>query len=50
LTDKNVLERARGYQTGVVMKIPKEKMKTIYVQMYRSRVFEERVNEMFMKG
>jgi pyruvate dehydrogenase E1 component alpha subunit len=32
------------------MKLSKEKMKTIYTQMYRSRVFEERVNEMFMKG
>ncbi|MDR1292316.1 MAG: thiamine pyrophosphate-dependent dehydrogenase E1 component subunit alpha [Clostridiales Family XIII bacterium] len=32
------------------MKLSKEKMKTIYMQMYRSRVFEERVNEMFMKG
>ena len=32
------------------MKLCKEKMKQIFYQMYSSRVFEERVNEMFMKG
>ncbi|HBU11494.1 MAG TPA: pyruvate dehydrogenase (acetyl-transferring) E1 component subunit alpha [Clostridiales bacterium] len=32
------------------MELTKEQMKKIYRQMYSSRVFEERVNEMFMKG
>ncbi|MDL2236431.1 thiamine pyrophosphate-dependent dehydrogenase E1 component subunit alpha [Christensenellaceae bacterium OttesenSCG-928-K19] len=32
------------------MELTKEQMKKIYYQMYSSRVFEERVNEMFMKG
>jgi pyruvate dehydrogenase E1 component alpha subunit len=32
------------------MHLSQQQIKTIYTQMYRSRVFEERVNEMFMKG
>lgn len=32
------------------MEIAKEQMQKIYKQMYSSRTFEERVNEMFMKG
>lgn len=32
------------------MKLSKDRMKNIYYQMYSSRTFEERVNEMFMKG
>jgi pyruvate dehydrogenase E1 component alpha subunit len=32
------------------MDLSREEMKKIYTHMYRSRVFEERVNEMFMKG
>jgi TPP-dependent pyruvate/acetoin dehydrogenase alpha subunit len=32
------------------MELTKEQMKKIYYQMFSSRTFEERVNEMFMKG
>lgn len=35
---------------GIIMELAKEQMQKIYKQMYSSRTFEERVNEMFMKG